>query len=171
MKSILYKFSKLFFYGFVLFAIVLTFGALCAALEHNDLVEFSFISFQQNEVLMFRFFIVQVLYGAVLFFIIMALCFYCFYFYILKNFFQLFTEEKVFSEKNIQNLKYFQKLNYIPAIVFLGRGLYPLINQNKIDGELVIIAIFHLLLALILWYFLELFKKGFYIQTENDLTI
>ena len=109
MKTILYKFSKLFFYGFVLFAIVLTFGALCAVLEHNDLVEFSFISFQQSEVLMFRFFIVQMLYGAVLFFIIGALYFYCFYFYTLKNFFQLFTEEKMFSEKKYSKFKVFSE--------------------------------------------------------------
>ena len=170
MKKLIYKLSIIFFYGFISFAILVTLGSLFAIIEYNNSSNFSFISFKK-EPLMFRFLIIEMAFGYILPFILGAIYFYCFYFYVLKNFFKLFLLEKIFSEKSIEKLKLFQKLNYFPALVFLLRAFYPLLNSKNVDGELIIISFVHLSVIIVVSYYLDLAKKGLQIQQENDLTI
>ena len=177
MKKTIYNLSKLFFYGFSLFAIILTINSILGLIEYKGWSDFSFISFVENEESDFDFlqvqmpFTVQILFGWILPFIIASLCFYCFYFYALKNFFKLFILEKVFSDDSLNKLNLFHKLNYLPAFVFVGRSLYSIVNSRKVDNELLIIAVIHFIIALLLLYYIDLVKKGHVIQKENELTI
>lgn len=177
MKNTVYTLSKLFFYGFSLFAIVLTINSVLGFIEYKEWLDFSFISFSENKESNFDFlviqipFTVQIQFGWILPVIIASLYFYCYYFYALKDFFALFVKEDVFTEQSINRLNLFHKLNYFPAFVFLGRAFYPILNDGRADGELIIIALIHLALALLLLYYLDLVKKGYVIQQENDLTI
>lgn len=180
MKNFIYLLSKLFFYGFSLFTILLTFYSILGVLEFYEIFQFSSVIIEDFGLLGNSFITIilpvielkiMLRFGFLLLFILASLLFYSYYFYVLKEFFQLFINEKVFVETSLKKLHLFYKINYVPAIVFLGRALLSILKGFPLDTELVIISFIHFVIAILLYYYMDLVKKGMQVQEENDLTI
>ena len=98
--------------------------------------------------------------------------FYAFYFYALSEFFKVFTKTQVFTQHSIKKLQLFGSLNLIPAVFIF---LYFIVERVqsmplKMDSEY-ILPIPHLCIALFVYLYIDLIKKGKRVQDENDLTI
>lgn len=101
--------------------------------------------------------------------ITLTMLFFSTFFYLLSNIFKTFKAATVFSHKAIKTLNYFAFLNLIVApMLFLTIDFF--IMQKQQIGN-----IFNYLLTFILGVFLlfiiAIFKQGYKVQSENDLTI
>ncbi|NNC34205.1 MAG: DUF2975 domain-containing protein [Croceitalea sp.] len=101
--------------------------------------------------------------------ITLTMLFFAIFFYLLSNILKTFKAEKLFSEKAINQLNYFAILNLI-----VGPSLYIIIHFFIMKHPS-FSNIYNLLLSLLLGVFVlfirAVFKKGFHVQNENDLTI
>ena len=90
-------------------------------------------------------------------------------FYILSNIFKALKEVVIFNEDIIRNLKFFTILNLIigPILYFLIH--YPIMNKTDFRDihNLILLVIF----GVISLFLTNIFKKGYTVQSENDLTI
>lgn len=101
-----------------------------------------------------------------------GLLFYEVYFYTLKEFFRVFIEDEVFNHKSLKRLKAFFYINLIPIIYALGLSVFQIIKNGHFKFEEDQgIAIFHLLIAFLVYLYMDLLKRGKVLQEENDLTI
>lgn len=101
-----------------------------------------------------------------------GLLFYVIYFYMLKEFFRIFIEDEAFSQKSLKRLKTFLYINLIPIVYALGLTIVQVIKSNQFKFEEDQgIAIFHLVIAFLVYLYMDLLKKGQVIKQENDLTI
>ena len=99
----------------------------------------------------------------------LCLFFAVLFFYVLSNIFKALKEEIIFNRKAIQNLTLFTLLN-----LFVGPILYFLIHypiMQKTDYRDVHNLILHLIFGIIALFITHIIKKGYKIQSENDLTI
>ena len=101
--------------------------------------------------------------------IALAMGFFTIFFYMLSNILKTFKAEKLFTSKAIKQLNYFAVLNLI-----VGPILYLLIHFVIMDKSS-FSDIYNLFLSLILGVFvlfiIAVFKRGYKVQNENDLTI
>ena len=91
------------------------------------------------------------------------------FFFIISNIFKALKEKVIFNQKAIKNLKYFAVLNLV-----IGPVLYVLIHfpiMQKTDFRDIHNLILHLIFGIIALFLTHIFKKGFQVQQENDLTI
>ncbi|WP_378179515.1 hypothetical protein [Aquimarina sp. SS2-1] len=99
------------------------------------------------------------------------ICFFIFYsvfFFLLSLIFKTFSGEKLFTEIAIKYLRWFTILNFILP------GLYIIVGfliQYKIDLEDIISGLLHIGLAIFAGFIATIFKMGFTLQEENELTI
>jgi len=100
------------------------------------------------------------------------LLFYSIYFYTLKEFFKIFTNENLFNNKSLKKLATFFKLNFIPLIlnIFIISYICLQDNNENIEEEIVMV-IFHAIVGIIVYLYIDVFKKGKQLQDENDLMI
>ena len=99
----------------------------------------------------------------------LGLCFAAIFFYLLSNIFLALKEKGIFNKKAITNLKFFTILNLI-----IGPILYLLIHfpiMQKTNFGDIHNLILHLILGMISLFVLHIFKNGYLVQSENDLTI
>lgn len=100
--------------------------------------------------------------------IIFFLGFYGIFLFLLGKIFGELGKEKIFSASVVTSLKNFSILNliFIPlnfvVLVYLYKSAY------HIDFKLLL---FHLCIGILVLFLAELFKKGYELQSENDLTI
>lgn len=101
--------------------------------------------------------------------ITLTMLFFGFFFYVLSNILKTFKADKLFTSKAIKQLNYFAILNLI-----VGPILYLVIHFLIMDKSS-FSDIYNLFLSLILGVFvlfiIAVFKKGYNVQNENDLTI
>ena len=99
----------------------------------------------------------------------LGLIFGALFFFLLSNIFKALKENVIFNKKAIRNLKYFTILNLGigPILYFLSHFLIIEKPYLKDIHNLILQLIFGMI-ALFLMY---IFKKGYNVQTENDLTI
>jgi|GEM_PF-1525949 len=101
--------------------------------------------------------------------ITLTMLFFGFFFYVLSNILKTFKADRLFTSKAIRQLNYFAILNLI-----VGPILYFLIHFVIMDKSS-FSDIYNLFLSLILGLFVlfivAVFKKGYNVQNENDLTI
>ena len=91
------------------------------------------------------------------------------FFFIISNIFKALKEESIFNKKAIFNLQMFTVLNLI-----IGPILYVLIHfpiMNKTDFRDIHNLILHLIFGLVAFFVATIFKNGYRLQNENDLTI
>jgi len=86
-----------------------------------------------------------------------AMLYYGIYFYAFKIFLKIFIEKKIFKTKPLKRLRFFMILNLVPLIYRLE------------DDYFIVLA--HLVIAFLIYLYLDVLKKGKHIQEENDLTI
>lgn len=100
--------------------------------------------------------------------ITLAMLFFAVFFYLLSNILKTFKAQKLFTHKAIKQLNYFAFLNLIvaPALYFI---IHVIMNKSGFSD------LHNLLLSLLLGVFVlfigAVFKKGYQVQNENDLTI
>lgn len=103
--------------------------------------------------------------------LIAIICFTTFYasfFLILSLIFKTFSAEKLFTEEAIKYLRWFTILNLILPIIYL---IVPIIINNKITPDYIIPGLLHIGLGIFAAFIATIFKMGFTLQEENELTI
>lgn len=100
------------------------------------------------------------------------LLFYSIYFYTLKEFFKIFTKNNIFNEESLQKLTLFFKINLIPLVINVLIVLCILFEQEgeNMEEEIFMIVI-HSCVGVIVYLYIDVFKKGIQLQEENNLTI
>lgn len=101
-----------------------------------------------------------------------AMSFYAIYFYAFKEFLRVFVEKNMFEVKSLKRLQFFLILNLIPLIYIILFTASFLISRRAFrleDDYFIVFA--HLVIAFLLYLYLDVLKKGKRIQEENDLTI
>ncbi|MHA7056648.1 DUF2975 domain-containing protein [Aquimarina sp. M1] len=102
---------------------------------------------------------------------IAMLCFFIFYavfFFLLSLIFKTFSGEKLFTEIAIKNLRWFTILNLIFPVVYIAAG----ISMNKtIALDDIVSGLLHVGLGVFAGFIGTIFKMGFTLQEENELTI
>lgn len=90
-------------------------------------------------------------------------------FYILSNIFKALKEVIIFNKDIIRNLKFFTILNLIigPVLYFIIH--YPIMKKTDFGDihNLILLVIF----GVISLFLTNIFKKGYTVQSEKDLTI
>jgi len=100
------------------------------------------------------------------------LLFYSIYFYVLKEFFKVFTNNHLFNITSLKKLITFFRLNFIPLVLNSVIVLWILFKQdNESIEEEIMMIIFHSCVAVIVYLYIDVFKKGKELQDENDLMI
>jgi len=179
MKHISYSVSKLFFYGFAFFSVFVIFFSILAFLEfyfqwNIPLVEITDKETSPYAKISIPFFTMIV--GFQLSFKVigmwLSLLFYTVYFWALKNFFGVFIQEELFNTASEKKLNLFFKLNFIPVFVGIIVLIVGLILSKKIIfNEEFFPFIIHIMVAFMVYFYMDLMKKGRRVQEENDLTI
>lgn len=101
-----------------------------------------------------------------------SMSFYAIYFYAFKEFLKVFVEKNMFEVKSLKRLKFFLILNLIP-LVYIILFTASFLIKGKVfrleDDYFIVFA--HLVIAFLLYLYLDVVKKGKRVQEENDLTI
>ena len=101
-----------------------------------------------------------------------AMTYYIIYFYSFKEFLRMFVEKNMFETKSLKRLHFFLILNILPLvyiIIFTASFLLKGIPIRLEDDYFIVLA--HLIIAFLIYLYLDILKKGKHIQEENDLTI
>lgn len=101
-----------------------------------------------------------------------AMTYYIIYFYAFKEFLKVFVEKRMFETKSLKRLRFFLILNAVPLvyiILFTASFLIKGVAIRFEDDYFIVLA--HLVIAFLIYLYLDVLKKGKYIQEENDLTI
>lgn len=99
----------------------------------------------------------------------LGLFFGALFFFVLSNIFKALKQQVIFNKKAIYSLKVFTILNLI-----VGPILYLLIHfpiMQKTDYRDIHNLILHLIFGMIAFFLFHIFRKGYRVQLENDLTI
>ncbi|WP_422349325.1 DUF2975 domain-containing protein [Flagellimonas sp.] len=91
------------------------------------------------------------------------------FFYVLSNIFKAFVSETVFTESAIRHLRYFSFLNLV-----IGPLLYIMthfIIMQHSDYRDIHNPILNIIFGATALFIVHIFKKGYAIQSDNDLTI
>ncbi|GAB1855261.1 hypothetical protein MHTCC0001_00940 [Flavobacteriaceae bacterium MHTCC 0001] len=101
-----------------------------------------------------------------------GMAYYTIYFYAFKEFLNIFLQKKMFETRSLKRLRFFLRLNILPLIyiMILCFGFFILGKTVSIKEECFIILA-HLVVAFLIYLYLDILKKGKFVQEENDLTI
>ncbi|MDH7446109.1 DUF2975 domain-containing protein [Aquimarina sp. 2201CG14-23] len=100
--------------------------------------------------------------------ILCFLVFYTSFFFLLSLIFKTFSAEKLFTEEAIKYLRWFTILNLILPVAYAVAGI--LIN-NRITLDDIVPGLLHIGLGIFAAFIATIFKLGFTLQEENELTI
>ncbi len=101
--------------------------------------------------------------------ITLAMLFFTLFFYMLSNILKTFKANKLFTSKAIKQLNYFALLNLVvsPLVYFI----IHFVIMNKTSFSDVYNVLLSLLLGVFMLFIVAVFKQGYDVQQENDLTI
>jgi hypothetical protein len=101
-----------------------------------------------------------------------GILFYVFYFKLLSKFLSVFVKEDSFSRTSLVRLNSFFYINLIPIVYAIAFTFYKVFKSEPLTFEEDHgMALFHLIIALIVYLYIDIAKKGNLIKAENDLTI
>ncbi|APZ46460.1 hypothetical protein BW723_09190 [Polaribacter reichenbachii] len=175
MKKLAYLISKLTFWGFLIFSLILIPLSAFSFLEYYFNWDLPFVDIVKRDGLNFakiKNIGVEFWLTYTVFLMWGTLIYYSIYFYVLKGFFKIFITQKTFEENSLKKLTLFYRINYIPVIIgFIGITIRYFMHNTLRFDEPHFFVLIHLILAFFLYFYLDLIRKGNYIQQENDLTI
>ncbi|MFX0556317.1 DUF2975 domain-containing protein [Maribacter sp. CXY002] len=99
----------------------------------------------------------------------LGLLFATIFFYVISNIFEELTKEHIFSKIVIRHLRFFTILNLVVGPILYFMIHYPIMHKTNFGD--IHNLILHLIFGLISLFLVHIFKKGQYVQSENDLTI
>ncbi len=99
----------------------------------------------------------------------LVLFFGALFFFVISNIFKALKEKVIFNKGAILNLKYFTILNLVigPILYFLIH--YPIMQKTNFRD--IHNLILHLIFGIVALFLTHIFKNGYNVQSENDLTI
>ncbi|WP_087521652.1 DUF2975 domain-containing protein [Polaribacter sp. SA4-12] len=180
MKKIIYICAKSFFYIFSTFFLFVFLFSILSLIEQYRFFDAPFVDVLENDVngfnaqisIPFIKGVIKYQFSYTIIFMWLWLLFYSIYFYVLKEFFKIFIEDELFTTKSLNKLKIFFRLNFIPIILNTGIIIMGWIENEKVSFEEEYFYLFiHSCIALIIYTYIDIFKKGQKLQEENDLTI
>ncbi|MFY1048280.1 DUF2975 domain-containing protein [Chryseobacterium sp. GP-SGM7] len=95
--------------------------------------------------------------------------FFCLFFFYLYKIFNHLTNHNLFTEKIIHYLKIFSIINILYAPLYFFIWVY-LFNAS-LDSSMIITCLIFFFLGITMYFTSAFFKKGYQLQSENDLTI
>ncbi|PKH50024.1 hypothetical protein CXF68_04580 [Tenacibaculum sp. Bg11-29] len=180
MKKIIYICAKTFFYLFTFFFVFVLLFSILSLVEKHGILDVPYVDIIENDVDDFNAKIkipivngiIKYQFSYTIVFMWLWLLFYSIYFYVLKDFFRIFIDNELFNAKSLNKLKIFFKLNFIPIILNIGIIVIGWTKKEKVSFEEEYFFIFiHSCVALLIYLYIDLFKKGRRLQEENNLTI
>lgn len=180
MTKTAYFISKVFSYAFTVFFLFVFVFSILSFVEHNFNLDVPFVEITNEGEYNFatiKIPVIELNVGFVFSFLIavvmwIGLLFYCVYFYALKEFFKVFIKENTFNLESIKKLKLFLWLNLSIMIYGVIWIIVDLFRLQKLQfDEAHFLLLVHGTIALIVYLYMDIFKKGSKIQEENDLTI
>ena len=175
MKKLAYISSKLLFYSYSILYVFIMIFSILSYFEYKFGVQIPFVEAFENHskinvpILGLR---IGVPYNFGILIMWTAMSFYAIYFYAFKNFLKVFIEKRIFEMKPLKRLRFFMILNLVPLIyiiVFAASFLLRGVSIRLEDDYFIVLA--HLVIAFLIYLYLDVLKKGKYVQEENDLTI
>ena len=175
MKKLAYISSKLLFYFFSLLCVFIMVFSILSYFEYKFGVEIPFVEIIENRpkihvpILGLR---INIPLNYAILIMWSAMLYYAVYFYAFKEFLKVFIETNMFEAKTLKRLRFFLILNCIPLIYIIIFTASFLIRGAKFrlqDDYFIVLA--HLVIAFLLYLYLDVLKKGRGIQEENKLTI
>jgi len=175
MKKLAYITSKILFYSVsILLGFVMVFSIL-SFLEYKFGIQIPFVEIVESRPKVFVPIVglrINIPLNYAILIMWTAMLYYAIYFYAFKEFLKVFIETNMFEAKSLKRLHFFLKLNLIPLVYIIIFSASLLIRGTKFrlqDDYFIVLA--HLVIAFLLYLYLDVLKKGSHIQEENDLTI
>lgn len=98
---------------------------------------------------------------------LMVFVLYGIFFWLLGNVLKVFMQTKLFSQKNIKQLKYFYISNlFVPSVATLIAYTF-----STIDRDVILLIILHFIIGIFSYFLAQIFKQGVDLQNEQDLYI
>ncbi|MDO5972741.1 DUF2975 domain-containing protein [Flavivirga jejuensis] len=175
MKQLAYISSKLLFYIFSILYIFIMVFSILSYFEYKFDIQIPFVEVFENHskikvpLLGLN---IGVPFNYSILIMWSAMSYYAVYFYSFKEFLKVFVKKKMFETKSLKRLQLFLILNVIPLIyiiIFIISFLIRGAAFRLVDDYFIVFA--HLVIAFLIYLYLDVLKKGKYIQEENDLTI
>lgn len=171
----IYLLSRIFYYLCAVFTVFIFLSSLLSFFESHFDIDIPMITISKNETsINIPFIKSQIIFfnSFGVFALWLSFGFYALYFYALSEFFKVFTKEKIFTHHSINKLRLFGYLNLLTPVLVLFYFILERVQNIPLRlGSEFILPIPHLCIALFVYLYLDLIKKGKLIQEENDLTI
>lgn len=101
--------------------------------------------------------------------IVLGIALYGLFFYLISQVFDAFRQEKIFTNQAIKALMQFAKASFgLPPLFLIFLFMAP---DYEVGNEEVSVLFLHILLGIFALFQAEIFKEGFTLQQEQDLTI
>lgn len=95
--------------------------------------------------------------------------FFCLFFTFAHKVFKKLSRENIFTESVIKDLKKFAIINLLYAPLYFLIWIF--VFRASIETAMLLTSFAFLFLGIIMYFITALFKKGYQLQSENDLTI
>lgn len=95
--------------------------------------------------------------------------FFCLFFTFLYKIFKKLSLENIFTENFIKDLKKFAVINLLYAPLYFLIWIF--VFRASIETAMLLTSFAFFFLGIIIFFIIALFKKGYQLQAENDLTI
>jgi len=162
LSTVLFFVSRIIAFGCIMFILFLTFSFLNESLMTVTNEEFQiklplldlYIKGQYNRKII-----------AVIF---LSFLFYGIFFYVLSLIFKVFKQRTIFNKNAISYLSLFVGVNLIAFVGLIGIAVF---TTNQVSFESIAYGLMHLILAVFVAFIMAIFKQGFQLQQESDLTI
>ncbi|MFS4483995.1 DUF2975 domain-containing protein [Hyunsoonleella sp. 2307UL5-6] len=175
MKKLAYVTSKILFYTIAIVLLFLFVFSIFAFLEYKFELDILFVDVIDNRgkvhvpVLGLN---INVPFNYAIFIMWIVMAYYIIYFYAFKEFLKVFVKKELFDKRSLKRLRLFLILNMLPLgyiIIFTSSFLIKGVSIRFGDDYFIVFA--HLVIAFLIYLYLDVLKKGRYIKEENDLTI
>ena len=101
-------------------------------------------------------------------FVLVILLAYAVFFWLLGCIFSAFSDERIFTQTAVQALGYFSRASLsVPIAIFI---FYAIVTMDARMGE-ALLAMVHWLLGIFTLFLAAIFREGYQLQQEQDLTI
>ena len=98
---------------------------------------------------------------------LMIICFYSLFFWLLSGVFSAFKQKKLFVPKGVRQLSRFYISNLtIPILILIAAIFYNMGAQ-----DMLMITVLHGVLGVFAYFMAAIFKEGLLLQEEQDLTL
>ncbi|GAA3600374.1 DUF2975 domain-containing protein [Flavivirga amylovorans] len=175
MKKIAYTSSKVLFYIYSALYLFIMIFSILSYFEYKFGIQIPFIEVIENRpkikvpILGLR---INIPLNYSILIMWSAMSYYAIYFYSFKEFLKVFVKKNMFETKSLKRLQFFLILNVIPLIYIIILTVSFLISGSAFrleDDYFIVLA--HLVIAFLIYLYLDVLKKGKHIQEENELTI